>query len=124
MIKSSDVVLTGLMIVAAVWTFQVKFETKISARKVADLQKSISKEDDRIDILTADWAVLNQPSNLQIMAERFGEELQLQPLEIEQIATLDELPPMKVVEDPIGAIATEAGEIDTMATGSIKRAAE
>jgi hypothetical protein len=119
MIKPSDVILAGLMIAAAVWTFQVKHETVKSAGNVRSLQKHIAREKARIDLLEADWAVLTQPSSLQEMAKRFADQLQLQPLNVEQIIEPDNLPPIRLPDDPIGALARGDGASDIV-TGSIK----
>ncbi len=124
MIRTGDVVLTGLMIAVAIWTFQVKNETKGSARKVLELQQSIGQEKDKIDLLEADWAVLNHPSRLQKMAGRFENQLQLQPLRVDQIATPDELPPIRIPDDPIGALAQDGAALDGITTGSIKEQSE
>ena len=118
MIKASDIVLTALMIAAAVWTFQIKHEAEISSSKVADLQHKINREKDKIDLLEADWAVLTQPKHLQNVARKFANELPLQQLEVDQIITPNDLPPLRQVEDPIGALAR--GEAtDDVVTGSI-----
>ncbi len=118
MIKPSDVVLAGLMVAAAVWTFQVKYETVQSAGKVRYLEKNIAREKARIDLLEADWAVLTQPSKLQGMAKRFADQLQLQPLSVDQIIVPKNLPPIKLPDDPIGAMARGEGA-DGIVTGSI-----
>jgi len=118
MIKASDIVLTGLMIAAAVWTFQIKHEAELSSDKVTDLQHKIDRENDKIDLLEADWAVLTQPNHLQNVARKFANELPLQQLEVDQIITPTDLPPLRQVEDPIGALAR--GEAaDEIVTGSI-----
>ncbi len=119
MIKTSDVILAGLMIGAVVWTFQVKNSTLEVAGKVASLQKKISREKAKIDLLEADWAVLTQPSRLQETARRFSEQLQLQPLKVEQIIVPEDLPPIRIPDDPIGAMARRGSEIDQILTGSI-----
>lgn len=122
MIKASDIVLTGLMIAAAVWTFQIKHEAELSSDKVASLLHQIDREKDKIDLLEADWAVLTQPKHLQNVAGKFAGELRLQQLEVDQIITLDDLPPMRqpdeVIDDPIGALARGAASDDVI-TGSI-----
>ena len=118
MIKASDIVLTGLMIAAAVWTFQIKHEAELSADKVAKLQGEVNREKDKIDLLEADWAVLTQPRHLQSVAEKFVDELHLQQLKVDQIITPDELPPLRNVDDPIGALARGAAA-DDIVTGSV-----
>lgn len=122
MIKASDVVLTGLMIAAAIWTFQIKHEAEISSDKVANLLRQIDREKDKIDLLQADWAVLTQPKHLQSVAGKFAGELRLQQLEVDQIITLENLPPLRQQDDPafdpIGALARGAASDDVI-TGSI-----
>ncbi len=120
MIRTGDVVLTGLMIAVAIWTFQVKNETKSSAKKVSELRNSIRQENDKIELLEADWAVLNHPSRLQKMAERFEDQLQLQPLQVDQITTPDDLPPIRIPDDPIGALAQDGAALDGIITGSTR----
>ena len=122
MIKASDIVLTGLMIAAAIWTFQIKHEAELSSDKVAKLMRQIDRENDKIDLLEADWAVLTQPKHLQNVAGKFAGELHLQQLEVDQIITLENLPPIRQPDDPsydpIGALAR--GETaDDVVTGSI-----
>ncbi len=118
MIKASDVVLTGLMIAAAVWTFQIKHKAELSSSKVAELQQKIDRQKNSVDLLEADWAILTQPKHLQSVARKFADELRLQQLEVDQIITPEDLPPMRQVEDPIGALAR--GETsDDILTGSI-----
>jgi hypothetical protein len=122
MIKPSDIVLSGLMIAAAVWTFQIKHEAELSSDKVAGLLRQIDREKDKIDLLEADWAVLTQPKHLQNMAGKFEGELRLQQLEVDQIITLDDLPPLRQPidsdYDPIGALARGIASGDVI-TGSV-----
>lgn len=123
MIKASDVALTGLMIAAAIWTFQIKREAELSSEKVAELQQKIDKEKDRIGIMQADWALLTQPGHLKGVMERFSDELQLQQLSVDQIVTPDELPPMRLPDsDPIGDMARSG--TDQIVTGSIGEAGQ
>ena len=123
MIKASDVVLTGLMIAAAVWTFQIKHEAELATEKVVELQKEISKEKDLVGLLQADWSVLTQPGYLKNVEEVFRDELQLQPLKIDQITTPDDLPPLRLPAIPngdrIGDLARGEG-VDPVVTGSIR----
>ena len=120
MIRSSDIVLTGLMIAAAIWTFQIKYQTENSADTVSSLQAKINREKTKIDLLEADISVLSQPARLQDMADRFSKELELKPLDIDQIITPDELPPIRLPDDPIGALARGDEGIDNILTGSVK----
>ncbi len=119
MIKSSDIILAGLMIITAVWTFQVKYQTKDTEAGVVQLEREISKENDRVRLLEADWAVLTQPSRLQELSERFSRELNLKSPDISQIATPEHLPPLRILDDPIGAIARQQGDVDATITGSV-----
>lgn len=118
MIRVSDILLTGLMVAAAVWTYQIKYRAADSASEIVVLKKKIYLENARIDLLEADWSVLTQPRQLQSSVDRFSRELQLQQLGVAQIITLDELPKIVEPDDPIGALARRAG-IDNLITGSI-----
>jgi len=82
----------------------------------------MNSEEDRIDVLKADWSLLTQPSRLQRLAERFHDELQLEPVDARQIADLDELPERQLeiedfTEKRLGGVADNG--IDDQKTGGV-----
>ncbi|MEM7300136.1 MAG: hypothetical protein AAF468_03550 [Pseudomonadota bacterium] len=128
MIRSLDLILVAAMICGAVWTFSIKHQAEQSAEEVARLQKLIQAEKEKINLLRADWALLNQPARLQKLAETHAEELQLKPLKSTQIAKEGELPAIRPPEDPendpIGDLVETKSEKDPLTTGSTRVADE
>ena len=92
-------------------------------REIRKVEQQIRFEQETIDVLNADWALLTQPSRMQTMADSFEGQLELKPLEPGQIAELDKLPArpvLPVVPDEGLREAMEATGRDMTATGSVK----
>ena len=128
MIRVTDGILVIAAIAGAVWTYQIKHEAELSARKLSDLRSKIAAQENKITLLEADWAIMTSPSRLEKLAEKFKEDLQLAPLQSTQIVTLDELPDVRpapdieqiqVDADPSTPDVAEANEIDETVTGSV-----
>lgn len=92
MLRPLDVILIVAMTAAAAVTYQIKHNAENTMAEVRRLRAEIHLEKQTIDLLEADWSLLNQPGRVQRLAENFKEELQLETLQPDQIATLDELP--------------------------------
>lgn len=103
------------VIVAAVAVFQVKYRADAVAARVAELQRRVDEEKERLSLLKAEWSFLIQPARVQGLVERHNDALGLQPLEPGQIARLrdlDDLPRRPVDwggEPSIGPGGTELG---------------
>ncbi|MEO1066600.1 MAG: hypothetical protein AAFW47_04400 [Pseudomonadota bacterium] len=87
-----NLVLVALMVAGATYTFETKRRAEEAAADVRRLQQEIRVERETIEVLKTDWSVLTQPSRLQNLTERYSETLELKPLSVEQIVTIDELP--------------------------------
>jgi hypothetical protein len=90
------------VILAAVAVFQVKYRADAAASQVAQLQRQVDEEQERISLLKAEWSYLIQPERIQGLVERHNEVLRLEPLETEQIGRLRDLrnlPPKRPRED-------------------------
>jgi hypothetical protein len=81
MLRTLDVVLVGAMITAATITYQIKHAAEEKLAEVRELQAAIKLQEETIDLLEADWSLLNQPSRLQRLSEAFEAELRLKPIE-------------------------------------------
>jgi hypothetical protein len=92
MLRTVDMVLIGLMAAAATITYQIKHYAEEKLAHVRYLEAQVQMEEQTIDLLRADWSLLNQPSRMQQLTERFEEDLGLATIESTQIATIDELP--------------------------------
>ncbi|WP_099864629.1 cell division protein FtsL [Pararhizobium haloflavum] len=120
MLRTFDMLLIALMIAAATITYQIKHHAEEKLAHVRDLQAKIRLEEQTIDLLKADWALLNQPARLQRLTERFEETLELGTIDPEQIATLDELPSKLLQIEELIAQPLE-GFTDPTITGSVVR---
>ena len=119
MLRTLDLVLVVAMIAAATVTYQIKHAAEEKLAEVQDLQAQIRLQEETIDLLEADWSLLNQPSRLQRLSEAFEEELQLKPIEPQQMAAPDELPGYARDFEPLVA-ETETGSDASITTGSVK----
>ena len=100
MFRTSDILLIGVMVSAAAFTYNTKHRAEARLAEVHKIQAEIKYEQDTIDLLRADWSLLTQPSRLQKLTEIYQTELKLQPVEASQIGGLDDLPSKPVeIED-------------------------
>lgn len=122
MFRTSDIVLIGVMVAAAAMTYTIKRDAGEQLATVRKLQVQIRTEEETIDLLKADWSLLTQPARLQRLAEVYHSELQLAPVEVYQIADIDELPVRPVeIEDfsneRLGGMADSG--IEAIITGGV-----
>jgi cell division protein FtsL len=111
------------LVLAAAYVYDIKFESTLQAERVARLRSEIRRERDAVAALRAEWAKLDSPARIQLLAQRH---LQLKPLDARQIDNLANLPeqpkPSLFADepDPIGALIT-LPESDETPTGSAGR---
>ena len=118
MLRTLDLVLVGAMIAAATITYQIKHAAEEKQAEVHDLRAEIRLQEETIDLLEADWSLLNQPSRLQRLSTAFEAELGLNPIAPEQMAEPDELPGRASDFEPqVAESATDA----ELTTGSVQR---
>ncbi|WP_028746293.1 hypothetical protein [Rhizobium mesoamericanum] len=134
MLRTLDLILVGVMTAAAAVTYTIKHHAELKLEEVHRLEAEIKLEKDTIDLLRADWALLSQPSRLERLVNNYNDELQLQPTASTSLVRAKELPMLKsqvpvpdVTEAKAGsgkakpkAVAPQAEEEDTMATGSVE----
>ena len=130
MIRTTDIALFTLMIVAAAGTYKIKAEANQKQNEIRRIEKQIAFEEDTIDLLEADWAMLTQPERLQRLAEKHAGELSLQPIEARQVVSVRDVPEKGVApdEDVIAETiakmdkekAGPAEETDETETGSVE----
>jgi len=122
-------VLIAVMVAAAAFTYKTKHDAEDRQATLRKMEQQIRFEEDTIDLLKADWSLLTQPSRLQRLSETYSTELELQPLEANQIVGLDEIPsrPPLTIEDlssqHLGGMADGGDaaqpERDDIVTGSV-----
>jgi cell division protein FtsL len=112
-------VITALLL-AAGDVYKIKFDSTRQVQRLAKLRMDISREQDAIAALRAEWAKLDNPGRIQDLAKRH---LALKPLEPRQFDKLDSLPPRPAdaalvdEADPIGMMIASPNLLDN--TGSV-----
>jgi hypothetical protein len=103
-----NLVLLGLMIVGAAVTYNMKYTAETAANHVARLQSDIAKEKAQLQILKAEWSMLDQPARLQAVVDVHNDHFLLLPFTPDQLVTLDEVPLKPIPADPIAEMAKAA----------------
>lgn len=99
MIRTLNIVLVITSIFALVGVYLLKFTVEETGQERIALQRHIERQQADLSLLKADWAYLNQPSNVAPIITRHVAELNLQPLAQEQFGRLDSLPMRMVAPD-------------------------
>src|ERR1700759_1675747 len=88
-----------LLVLAAAYVYEIKFESTLRAERVAKMRGDVQRERDAIGALRAEWATLENPARIQGLARRH---LHLAPAEAAQYDPLDKLPekPPQIVAPP------------------------
>lgn len=121
MLRLINLAVIGALVLAAGWVYEIKYASTRQAERVAKLRVEIRRERDAIAALRAEWAQLDNPDRIQILAKRH---LTLKPIEGKQFNSLDRLPekPIEIVPpgtaDPIGALIETMADPEVL-TGSV-----
>ena len=115
MFRAFEVLLIVAVLAATAYTFQIKHESEERLAEIRKLEAEIKTYKDTIDLLEADWSLLNQPSRVQKLIEAFQDQLQLTTTEADQIVRHDELPRIK----PDPEVETDA-IADQILTGALE----
>lgn len=119
MFRATDIVLIALMVSAAGFTYRTKHEAERQLSEIRRIETRIRFEEDTIDLLKADWALLVQPARLQALTGIYKEQLDLETVAPEQIVSLDDIP-AKPPEAPEAAeTVADIVKMDMTRTGAI-----
>jgi hypothetical protein len=113
MIKVLHFIAISALVGSAGYAYSIKYETLYHAEQVVKLRAKVHRERDAIAVLRAEWQHLNRPDRLQDAVERH---LDLQPLTVQQMARLSDLPNRPPREDGIGRKLEALGLLDSTAT--------
>jgi hypothetical protein len=86
MFRTLDVVMIAVMTAAATVTYSLKHQAENKLELVRKIDAEIKLEEDTIDLLKADWALLTQPNRLNRLVKNFETDLKLVPTESTQLA--------------------------------------
>ena len=106
MIKLLHVIAIGALVSSALYAYSIKYETTLQAEQLQKLKAKAQRERDAIAVLKAEWQFLNRPDRLQALADRH---LDLQPLVINQIVRLSDIPHRGPKVDSIGRKLEDLG---------------
>lgn len=109
MSRYTNIILAVGVLAAAAAVYDMKHDAERSAEHVAALQREIEQEREKLQLLKAEWSLLNDPSRLQRLVERYNEHLSLEPLSVEQITRIEDVPVKPVYLAPIDSNATLGG---------------
>jgi hypothetical protein len=101
------------LIASAGYAYSIKYETLYHAEQVAKIKAKLQRERDAIAVLRAEWQHLNRPDRLQAVIERH---LDLQPMNVHQLARLSDLPNRPPREDSIARKLESLGLFEATAT--------
>ncbi len=131
MFRTLDVVMIAVMTAAATVTYSIKHQAENKLEEVRKLDAEIKLEEDTIDLLKADWALLTQPNRLNRLVKTFETDLKLVPTESTQLAQPSELPmPMAELpalepekdgkkDEKVAKNKKKASDADAIQTGSV-----
>ncbi|WP_341760349.1 cell division protein FtsL [Candidatus Endowatersipora endosymbiont of Watersipora subatra] len=91
MIRVTHILMMGSVLIVTIWTYGIKHESKQSAKTLVRLRGELAKQNTKISLLEADWAIMTNPDRLEKIAKKFQSQLQLQAIQSNQIIQLDEL---------------------------------
>jgi cell division protein FtsL len=103
----------GALIASAAYVYSVKYQTIYASEQIVKTRHLIDKERVAINLLRAEYAHLIRPDRLQALADG---KLDMKPLELNQIASADELPEPATKLDSIGRKIESLGLIGQLAT--------
>jgi cell division protein FtsL len=115
-----------LLIGAAVYVYNIKYQATWQAEEVARLERQIAREKTSIAVLNAEWAHLLRPDRIQLLTEK---NLSLKPADSRQRIALAAIPmrPERVdsIADTIASLGLqEPLEIEAPADDAIARTIE
>lgn len=119
MFRTTDTILIAVMVAVAAYTYQVKRGAETQLDNINRMKTQIRLEGDTIDLLKADWSLLSRPGRMQKLVDVYQDQLQLKPIDADQIVTLDSLP-MRPPSPPEGAAVVAKNGTDTIVTSGVK----
>ncbi|MBV8473965.1 MAG: hypothetical protein JO107_10475 [Hyphomicrobiales bacterium] len=109
------VIAIGALIASAAYVYSVKYQTIYASEQIVKTRHLINRERDSIGLLRAEYAHLVRPDRLQTLADQ---QLDMQPLALNQIVKPEDLPERAAKVDSIGRKLESLGLLGQSATPS------
>jgi hypothetical protein len=98
----------GIVAVAA-WAYHINYRTGDTLREIDRLRAEIAKRHEELQVLRVEWAWLNNPERLRVLAERHADQLALVPIGPERFGDVAAVPyPAPAEVDPLEAALAAA----------------
>ncbi len=108
------IVAIGVLVASAVYVYSVKYKTILWSEKIVETRHAVEREQDAINVLRAEYAILTRPERLQALADK---QLGMQPLALNQIVKAADLPEAPPKIDSIGRKIESLGLSATPSSG-------
>ncbi|MBY7649867.1 MAG: hypothetical protein C4617_05205 [Candidatus Liberibacter europaeus] len=95
MFRTIDFVIFVLMFISAAATYYIKHQSEIKREDLRILENKIIAEQNYIDLLKANLAVLAQPERINNLVTYYSKDLKLHPTNPVQLITIDDLSKLK-----------------------------
>ncbi|WP_045960451.1 cell division protein FtsL [Candidatus Liberibacter solanacearum] len=95
MLKNFDLFMIVIVLVSITMTYSIKQQTENKRELLRSLESKILLEQDYIDLLKAQWALLVQPDHIKDLVIFYQKELQLQPTNPVNLISYDDLSKLK-----------------------------
>lgn len=90
MIKRFSTLFWAVMIVASAFgLYIVKYRVQAIQAEIAEVKRQMETEQESLHVVAAEWAYLNHPDRLQLLAQKH---LKLAPVGVAQVADIDRVP--------------------------------
>ncbi len=93
------------------WAYQQNYATKATLSQVAALQNEIASLRERLLLQRAEWAYLNRPDRLRLLADANFDKLGLLPLDPAQFGDVTQITHptarLPLILDPVDVIGTQ-----------------
>jgi cell division protein FtsL len=106
----------GALIASAVYVYGLKYQTIFASEEIVKTKHLIARERDAINTLRAEYAHLTRPDRLQALADK---QLDMQPLQLNQIVKVEDLPMVGAKVDSIGQKLESLGLLGANSTPAI-----
>lgn len=107
MIRFLNFLALSAVIASATWAYSVKYETILVSEKLKKRETELRRERDAIQVLAAEWELLNRPARLAALAKP---EAGMQQLSARQVVNAKDIP---------AAQPAKGDSLDALLTGSI-----
>lgn len=120
MLRTFDIILIAVMLVAATVTYKIKHDAEKQVVEIKKIQRKIAYERDTINLLKADWSLMTQPNRLQKLVDIYQDQLKLAPVDVTQIGLFDDIP-LRQPDDIEKLLSSNdvLAAVDMVQTGSI-----